>query len=519
MMIYNELPDRTTIFGPPGTGKTYALANIFMSYITSGRDDAIYITYSRSMAQESRKRMDVDRAIISTFHSAFTRFLNWSMETFLTDNDYTEFSKNAGIKKTTTINADDEIDEDEDDLTRFLRAYNYLYFRYGLEAEKHIREMKEFYTEGIDFEYLFDKYNEFKFRKGKSDYTDIITEVLKDVSVLPSTGLLLVDEVQDMRPIMWKILDKWYSSGKVDKLVLAGDDDQNIYYYDGADVRDMLRYASNTRKIYLRQSYRIPRQIRDVAIDTIRQISTRERKDFLPAEWEGRVIYSSSLEDAIRMLTTMEGTKFILARTKYYVMKATEILHIYRIPYLVINPNHSMLTPYSMSVIEMANIFIDYPPKDFEDMRKIIVNLPADIMVRGIKSKFEDRKYDRLPQNLFFRTDEYFNSFFKKKYNKYEILDMMDISAQKKRAIRNLVLQGKRIDVDNIIRVDTIHAAKGREADNVLLILNTTRKIYRQMFSDTNIYDSELRIKYVAITRARKNIILVTDPRISPLSV
>ena len=519
MISYSDLPEKTTVFGPPGTGKTYTLEHIFSSYTSSGRDDALYITYSRSMASDARRRMDLSKEYVSTFHSAFTRFLGWDMDSFLTDDDYTEFARITGLKKTATIDINNEEIEEEDEITQFLRGYNYLYLKYGIEAEKHIHEMTKFYINGIDFGYLFDKYNDFKFKKGKADYTDIITEVFKNIYVLPNLGLLLVDEVQDMRPIMWKIIEKWYSSGKIEKLVVAGDDDQNIYYYDGADVRDMLKFASNTRKIYLNQSFRIPRQIRDVAMETLKQITTREKKDFQPAEWDGKVIRLNNLEQAIRMLVNMEGSKFILARIKYYVLYVSKILNNLKYPYLTINPNHNYLSPYNMSAIELASIFMDWPPKDFENMRKIIVNLPANVLVRGIKSKFEERKYDKLPQNLFYKTDDYFNSFFLKKFDKYEILDMMDIHVNKKNAIRNIISSGQKINVDQIIKIDTIHAAKGREADNVLLIQNVPRSAYVEMFSDRNIYDSEHRIKYVAITRSRKTLILVNDPMISHMSI
>jgi len=74
------------------------------------------------------------------------------------------------------------------------------------------------------------------------------------------------------------------------------------------------------------------------------------------------------------------------------------------------------------------------------------------------------------------------------------------------------------IDIDQIIRLDTIHASKGKEADNVMLINNITKKIYENTIQDIDLYDAEIRVKYVGLTRARKNLIIVNDASLSPFS-
>jgi superfamily I DNA/RNA helicase len=54
--------------------------------------------------------------------------------------------------------------------------------------------------------------------------------------------------------------------------------------------------------------------------------------------------------------------------------------------------------------------------------------------------------------------------------------------------------------------VSTIHKIKGGEADNVVVFLDCTRKVFRNKFLDL---DSELRLLYVAFTRARKNLYII----------
>ena len=56
------------------------------------------------------------------------------------------------------------------------------------------------------------------------------------------------------------------------------------------------------------------------------------------------------------------------------------------------------------------------------------------------------------------------------------------------------------------ILVSTIHHVKGGEADNVAVMLDTTRRTQGNVFCDI---DEELRILYVAVTRTKKNLFLI----------
>ena len=58
------------------------------------------------------------------------------------------------------------------------------------------------------------------------------------------------------------------------------------------------------------------------------------------------------------------------------------------------------------------------------------------------------------------------------------------------------------------IRVNTIHSVKGAEADNVVIMMDITKHV------DTNIQynpDSEHRVFYVGVTRAKKKVYIVNS--------
>ena len=61
------------------------------------------------------------------------------------------------------------------------------------------------------------------------------------------------------------------------------------------------------------------------------------------------------------------------------------------------------------------------------------------------------------------------------------------------------------------IRVGTIHAAKGMEADKVVLSTTVSRRIHEAQGIDSEQHDEERRIEYVGVTRARRQLVIATE--------
>ena len=94
----------------------------------------------------------------------------------------------------------------------------------------------------------------------------------------PKFDVVFIDEAQDLSPIQWKMYDIIKKNTKI--MILAGDDDQAIYGWAGADVK---RFQDEPAKEkILPKSYRVPIRVQKVADSIISQIETRINKVWNP---------------------------------------------------------------------------------------------------------------------------------------------------------------------------------------------------------------------------------------------
>ena len=76
----------------------------------------------------------------------------------------------------------------------------------------------------------------------------------------PPLKYLFVDEAQDLSAHQWQVIDMIQEVAKPIETYIAGDDDQAIFRWAGADIEHFIAMAKNDANtiIPLTQSYRIP---------------------------------------------------------------------------------------------------------------------------------------------------------------------------------------------------------------------------------------------------------------------
>ena len=75
--------------------------------------------------------------------------------------------------------------------------------------------------------------------------------------------------------------------------------------------------------------------------------------------------------------------------------------------------------------------------------------------------------------------------------------------------IRNMMEAGEELSKEARVKLSTIHSAKGGEADNVLLILDTTKTIREAAEKSLDKEDEENRVWYVGVTRTKQNLYIM----------
>lgn len=140
---------------------------------------------------------------------------------------------------------------------------------------------------------------------------------------------IMVDEYQDTNELQFKLLELLASEHN--NLCVVGDDDQSIYGWRGANIRNILEFASifsNTKTVKLETNYRSKKEILDAANLLIEHNSSRLGKKLISHKGEGGSI------KIIHSIDESNESKSIATEIKSLIEKgvnAKDIAVLYRI--------------------------------------------------------------------------------------------------------------------------------------------------------------------------------------------
>ena len=75
--------------------------------------------------------------------------------------------------------------------------------------------------------------------------------------------------------------------------------------------------------------------------------------------------------------------------------------------------------------------------------------------------------------------------------------------------IRKMLERKEHLSGEARVKLSTIHTAKGGEADNVLLVLDMSRRTLESLQKSLEKQDEEHRVWYVGVTRAKQNLYFI----------
>ncbi len=494
------------VLGPPGTGKTTTLLSLVEEELARGTppDRIGYVTFTRRGAQEAVeracKKFNLEPSALPyfrTLHSLCFRQLGLRSSEVLTGTALNDFADYARIRVTGRAWSDDGI------MTGFEIGDRILFMENLARIRKiPLRKQYEMDNDGLpwnEVDRVARALVQYKAKYGLMDYTDMLTQFVKhDRGV--RLQKLFVDEGQDLSALQWSVVA--LLARGCDRVVVAGDDDQAIYLWAGADVEHLIDMDGEVR--VLGQSYRCPPVIQMLSNRIITEIRHRRPKSWKPkAGGSGKIIRASAFDHA----DIERDSTLILARNGSVIQRQIE--PALRSEGIVYERNgkssikmahlHAIVTwedlrrerPVTMGDAKKMYDFISTGETGIRRGYKKMIDAHEDadegVTMRDLRdgwglasdpARVWHETLDRLPRG-----------------------DMSYMLAALKRGDK---LRG----ATPRVRLSTIHSAKGGEADHVVLMTEMAERSYQEMSLKP---DDERRVWYVGVTRARERLTVVAS--------
>lgn len=443
------------IFGPPGTGKTTKLLSILEEELGRVKPEEIaFVSFTRKGSYEGKHRT-IKKFKISekrlpyfrTLHSMAFKELNMKRHNMIDKGHYRDFSKSMGMNFVGYYT--EELKHNDD---------AYLFFDILQRNNPKIASgfINTLSMQKLNF--IQKNYHKFKQALRIFDFTDLIDLFVQYQIKIP-VKVAIVDEAQDLTTLQWKMV--LCAFRECDRLYLAGDDDQSIYEWNGADVNFFLNFKGAELEI-LDKSYRLPDNIVEFASKISKEIKNRVQKAY---EGTGRIGVIQVINNLKQLNIDNQKSWLFIGRNNFFLNKYKKFFE-----------EKGVLYTYkgdpSIKESELNAI------RNYTSVKKNKVPIPSSL---------------RAHLNHDFNIDkEWYDNF---KWTKEKI------------SYYRSIIANKNTDTSNInINIETIHSIKGGEADNVVIMEDVTKNVHNNIEINP---DMEHRIFYTGVTRTKENLYIL----------
>ena len=342
MSIYDTLnePQREAVLhtdGPllilagAGSGKTRVLTHR-IAYLIDERGvnpwNILAITFTNKAAEEMRQRVDslvsfgAESIWVSTFHSACVRILRRFIDRLGYDNRFTIYDTDD--QKTLMKEVCRKVDID----TKVYKERNLLAAVSSAKNEMILPDEFEL-NAGGDFGQLkiAKVYREYEAQlkaNNALDFDDLLVKTVQLLETQPDVleyyqerfRYIMVDEYQDTNTVQFRLVR--LLAGKYRNLCVVGDDDQSIYKFRGANIRNILDFEHefpDAHVVRLEQNYRSTGNILNAANGVIRNNRNRKEKTLWTDNGDGEKIQLRQFD------TAFDEAEYIAEDTKKEVQE------------------------------------------------------------------------------------------------------------------------------------------------------------------------------------------------------
>lgn len=417
--------------------------------------------------------------------------------------------------------------------------------------------------------FIYKKYQSYLRINNMLDFDDVLLYVLKlfeeNSEILYYYKMkfkaIMVDEAQDLNIVQIKILEKLENNN----LCLIGDDCQNIYEWRGASNELVFNFSKNKKTIYLEENYRSKEKIIRAINDTIREMRFKIEKNLKCSRDIGEdinVYFSHNINSELVHVSNRiknllesgirEDEIAVLFRTNYigkifekellrknipcYLSKSKsffereEVKDFLSFLRLKINNNSeidferviklvegvgevkiNLIIKYArdegLNLVEALNYYENFDidsiaGRNLVKIKELIENMGINPCIQF----FQDFNYDKLIEKIY----SYDLKRLKEKRENIKLLKELYEPYSDQMGIVRFLDQLIEIDKEDIkgkVVLSTIHSAKGLEWKHVFLVCCNEGILpyYKDKLGAVK-RDSELRLFYVAISRAKDNL-------------
>lgn len=453
------------LYGPPGTGKTTEL----LRRVKNTRDAGVqaeriaFVSFTRAAASEALSRLGLKKSNnVSTIHAMAFRAMNLRQSQVVDSMKLREFSVVMGVP---IIGKSPEDDEERADGDFYLDILNYARNTFSHPSE--VYDISDRPGNRVEFNAFIRAYSEWKSTYGYYDFSDMLERAAKGAVKLDAE-VVFVDEAQDLSPLQWATIEKVVRRSQ--SVHIAGDDDQAIYTWAGADPHGMAKFTQKYSgdSHVLSVSHRLPAAVHARSQELIRRINFRVDKEFNPRPDVGLV----RVHGSINSVDIQHGQDtLLLGRTHSVLREVEQLLIEKRIPYVRESGRPGLYQNRYAAAIRAFNKLGD--GKRLTDGER---NSLFTVATASTRARLENNDYAAVVREPFWVALQIPGRVV----DFYADADLM---------------------VDPTVRLSTIHAAKGHEADQVILLTDMTTRVQQTAEKSP---DDEVRVFYVGMTRSKR---------------
>ncbi len=353
------------ILAGAGSGKTRVITHRVTTLLEQdgiAPQNILAVTFTNKAAGEMKERvthmlqgrMALGGLWMTTFHSACVRILRRDGPAAGIPKEFTIYdddSQTALVKQIVReLGLDDKVYAPRALLSRIGHWKNL-----GISAEQAMRDSNDPKTERAAV--VFEHYQKGLRRNQALDFDDLLLETVRLLQVSPETALrynerfrhILVDEYQDTNRVQYELIRLLTQMHK--EICVVGDEDQSIYSWRGADIRNILEFERDfpsAKTIRLEQNYRSTKNVLAAAGAVVARNTARKGKTLWSDREAGELIgfYEGAdaeqealfIADTIAKYLPHAGGKKVgvLYRTNGQSRLIEEALRRYRLKYHVV---------------------------------------------------------------------------------------------------------------------------------------------------------------------------------------